>query len=117
MVSTRQSSNVGGGGENSGAVSESGQSKSVKHTSAPCTSLQDLNLSGSPVFFNSERSLSLFDLPVEILEKILEYLGYKSISHLRLVRIMNHLMDNFLTYKIINYILILYLLYLLRHQN
>lgn len=85
MVSTRQSSNVGGGGENSGAVSESGQSKSVKHTSAPCTSLQDLNLSGSPVFFNSERSLSLFDLPVEILEKILEYLGYKSISHLRLV--------------------------------
>ncbi|PSN47517.1 hypothetical protein C0J52_02235 [Blattella germanica] len=83
MVSTRQSSNVGGGGENSGAVSEAGPSKPLRHNSAPPPSLPEPSTSGTLAEVSGSKPINLMDLPPEILLNILGYLPYRTVAHLR----------------------------------
>lgn len=88
MVSTRQQSNVGSGGDNSGSESV-GTTRSVRHT----TSQTQSGHSGHEIVPVSSSSssqpyvsnLKLLDLPHEVLEKIFSYIGYKNVSHMRLV--------------------------------
>lgn len=86
MVSTRQSSSVGGGGENTGTVSEAGPSKSLRHSNAQSAPLPEANASTHSAEAPPTQSINLMDLPPEILLKILGYLPYKTVAHLRLVR-------------------------------
>ncbi|PNF30254.1 hypothetical protein B7P43_G01225 [Cryptotermes secundus] len=85
MVSTRQSSSVGGGGENTGTVSEAGPSKSLRHSNAQPAPLSEANGSTHSAEAPPTQSINLMDLPPEILLKILGYLPYKTVAHLRLV--------------------------------
>jgi hypothetical protein len=86
MVSTRQSSNVGGGGENTGTVSEAGPSKSLRHNNAQPPPLPEANASSHIAEVASAQNINLMDLPPEILLKILGCLPYRSVAHLRPVR-------------------------------
>lgn len=83
MVSTRQSSNVVGGNDNTGGGIEQCPTKIVRHVNIPPST------EPSPGTSNSEpegnKTLNLLDLPVEILETIFGYLSYKNIADLRLV--------------------------------
>ncbi|XP_067012168.1 F-box only protein 28 [Anabrus simplex] len=81
MVSTRQSSNVGGGSENSASVPDTGTTKLLRHSNnSPPAELS----SGSSVQdTDSLKSINLVDLPPEILEKIFSYLTYKNVAHAR----------------------------------
>ncbi|XP_063824242.1 F-box only protein 28 [Ostrinia nubilalis] len=94
MVSTRQmSSVVGSSGSGDGAGPSHSEpvavSRVTRHSSAllpggssphastsKCTALVP-----APKIFNT----NLLDLPIEVIEKILSYLGYKSVSQLRMV--------------------------------
>ncbi|XP_076300811.1 F-box protein dampened isoform X2 [Lasioglossum baleicum] len=69
MVSTRQSSNMGGS-NGGGPVAEVGDSSSSR---------RNQSVTGPPTYSN----LNLLDLPVEILEKIFSYLDYNTVAHLR----------------------------------
>lgn len=88
MVSTRQQSNVGSGGDNSGSESV-GTTRSVRHS----TSQSQSGHSGHEIVPVSSSSstqpyvsnVKLLDLPHEVLEKIFSYIGYKNVSHMRLV--------------------------------
>jgi hypothetical protein len=86
MVSTRQSSNFGGGGENTGAVSEAGPSKSLRHNNAQPQPLPEANASTHSAEIVTTQNVNLMDLPPEILLKILGRLPYRTVAHLRLVR-------------------------------
>lgn len=86
MVSTRQSSNVGGGGENTGVVSEAGPSKALRHNNAPPPSLPEPSTSAHFAEVSPTQAVNLMDLPPEILLKILGWLSYRTVAHLRPVR-------------------------------
>lgn len=80
MVSTRQSSNMGGGNGGGPVAEVADVSLSRKHQSIAMTN----SYSGTPISdppFTS--NLNLLDLPVEVLEKILSYLDYNTVAHLR----------------------------------
>lgn len=80
MVSTRQSSNMGGS-NGGGPVAEGTDASSPRrHQSvAMANSYSGPSVSDPPPFSN----LNLLDLPVEILEKIFSYLDYNTVAHLR----------------------------------
>lgn len=81
MVSTRQSSNMGS--SNGGGPSEVGDVSSLKKQHSVTTvSTSGMSNGGSTA---ESRSLSLLDLPVEILEKIFGYLEFNTVAHMRLV--------------------------------
>jgi hypothetical protein len=86
MVSTRQSSNVGGGGENTGAVSEAGPSKSLRHNNAQPPPLPEANASTHIAEILTIQNINFMNLPPEILLKILGCLPYRTVAHLRPVR-------------------------------
>lgn len=94
MVSTRQMSSVGGG---SGGGDGSGPSGSepaavprvTRHSSALLPGGSSPHASSSKctalVAVPKTYTTNLLDLPVEVIEKIFCYLGFKSVSNLRLV--------------------------------
>ncbi|XP_038220298.1 F-box only protein 28 [Zerene cesonia] len=93
MVSTRQMSSIGGG---NGSSEGSGPSHAEPVTVARVTRHSSTLLPGgsSPHASTSKNSLvtapktfstNILDLPVEVIEKIFRYLGFKSVSHLRMV--------------------------------
>lgn len=86
MVSTRQSSSVGGGGENTGTVSEAGPSRSLRHNNAQPAPLPEANAPTHSAEVPSTQGINMMDLPPEIMLKILGYLPYKTVAHLRRVR-------------------------------
>jgi hypothetical protein len=86
MVSTRQSSNVGGGGENTGVVSEAGPSKTLRHNNAPAPSLPESSTSAHIAEVSPAQAINLMNLPPEIMLKILGCLSYRTVAHLRPVR-------------------------------
>jgi hypothetical protein len=86
MVSTRQSSNVGGGGENAGVGSEAGPSKTVRHNNAQPQPLSEASTSAHSAEVTVTQSINLMDLPPEILLKILGCLPYRTVAHFRGVR-------------------------------
>ena len=86
MVSTRQSSNVGGGGENAGVVSEAGLSKTVRHNNSQPPPLSEASMSAHTAEVTTTQSINLMDLPPEILLKILGCLSFRNVAHLRPVR-------------------------------
>ncbi|XP_066582022.1 F-box only protein 28 isoform X2 [Prorops nasuta] len=86
MVSTRQSSNMGGSTGN-GPVSELGEAgPSRRQNSVPQGSACEVVTSSEPPV----PCLNLLDLPVEVLSKIFSYLDYNTVAHLRPV---SHQMD------------------------
>lgn len=100
MVSTRQMSSVGGGG-GSGEASGSGTAHAepaavprvTRHSSAqlPGGSSPHASTSKCMALVPAPKSYStnLLDLPIEVIEKIFSYLGFKSVSHLRMVNILS----------------------------
>lgn len=94
MVSTRQMSSIGGG---NGSTDGPGPSHAEPVTVARVTRHSSALLPGgsSPHSASNKNivpapktnSTTLLDLPIEILEKIFRYLGFKSVSHLRMVNI------------------------------
>lgn len=96
MVSTRQMSSVGGGSAGSeGAGSPSSEPAAVprvtRHSSAlfPGGSSPHASTSKCVSLLPTPKSYStnMLDLPVEVIEKIFSYLGFKSVSQLRMVTI------------------------------
>ncbi|KAJ0178740.1 hypothetical protein K1T71_005515 [Dendrolimus kikuchii] len=95
MVSTRQMSSVGSGnGSNEGAGPSHSETTAVarvtRHSSAlmPGGSSPHASSSKCTSFVTitpKTYTTSLLDLPVEVIEKIFCYLGFKSVSHLRMV--------------------------------
>lgn len=86
MVSTRQSSNMGSSGS-SGSVGEVEVNSLKKHHSVTAGTSNN----GATI---EPRNLNLLDLPVEILEKILGYLDFNMVAHMRLVSISKFKMFN-----------------------
>ncbi|XP_045766196.1 F-box only protein 28 [Maniola jurtina] len=93
MVSTRQMSSIGGG---SGSSDGAGPSHAEPVTVARVTRHSSALLPGgsSPHASSSKHVMipapkifttNLLDLPIEVLEKIFRYLGFKSVSHLRMI--------------------------------
>ncbi|XP_043286506.1 F-box only protein 28 isoform X2 [Venturia canescens] len=79
MVSTRQSSNMGGGSGGSSVgegVCEPGPSRRQQPQVQP-------GLTRQLAMMSSVRNLNLLDLPPEILEKICSFLDYNTVAHLR----------------------------------
>nr|XP_004925207.2 F-box only protein 28 isoform X1 [Bombyx mori] len=93
MVSTRQMSSVGGGnGSSDGAGPSHAESVSVsrvtRHSSAlmPGGSSPHSSTAKCTVVVPAKTyNTNLMDLPIEVIEKIFCYLGFKSVSHLRMV--------------------------------
>ncbi|XP_063893194.1 F-box only protein 28 [Helicoverpa armigera] len=93
MVSTRQMSSVGGGNGGSDGAGPShaepvAVSRVTRHSSAlmpggssPHASTSKCTLVPAP----KTHTTNILDLPVEVIEKIITYLGFKSVSHLRMV--------------------------------
>ena len=100
MVSTRQSSNVGGGGENAGVVSEAGLSKTVWHNNSQPPPLSEGSMSAHTAEVATTQSINLMDLPPEILLKILGCLSFKNVAHLRPVRFLFSLYVLFFVYAV-----------------
>nr|CAD7460733.1 unnamed protein product [Timema tahoe] len=90
MVSTRQSSNVGSGGENTGAVAETGAPK-LKHSHAPPPALPGSSSPNNTANVDGSQTINLLDLPTEIVLKIFSYLSFRKVAHLRRV---SHLMNS-----------------------
>nr|CAD7593123.1 unnamed protein product [Timema genevievae] len=90
MVSTRQSSNVGSGGENTGAVAETGPPK-LKHSHAPPPALPGSSSPHNTPNVDGSQTINLLDLPTEIVLKIFSYLSFRKVAHLRRV---SHLMNS-----------------------
>lgn len=92
MVSTRQMSSIGGG---NGSSDGAGPSHAEPVTVARVTRHSSALLPGGFSPHNSSKNATvsapkicttnLLDLPIEVLEKIFRYLGFKSVSHLRMV--------------------------------
>ena len=99
MVSTRQSSSVGGGGENAG-VSEAGLSKTVRHNNSQPPPLSEASMSAHTVEVTTTQSINLMDLPPEILLKILGSLSFRNVAHLRPVRFLFSLCVFFFLYVV-----------------
>ncbi|XP_033322281.1 F-box protein dampened isoform X2 [Megalopta genalis] len=80
MVSTRQSSNMGGS-NGGGPVAEVADTSSSRRNQSVtmASSYSGATVSDPPTYSN----LNLLDLPVEILEKIFSYLDYNTVAHLR----------------------------------
>lgn len=99
MVSTRQMSSVGGGtnGGSDGAGPSHAEPVSVVRVTRHSSTLMPGGSSPQQLSSGSSRYTSLvtvqrtttnlFDLPVELIEKILRYVGFKNIAHLRMVSI------------------------------
>ncbi|XP_076678187.1 F-box protein dampened isoform X2 [Andrena cerasifolii] len=80
MVSTRQSSNMGGSNGGGPVTEVADVSPSRRHQSvAMASSYSGVSVSDPPFTSN----FNLLDLPVEILEKIFSYLDYNTVAHLR----------------------------------
>nr|CAD7410887.1 unnamed protein product [Timema cristinae] len=90
MVSTRQSSNVGSGGENAGAVAETAPPK-LKHSHAPPPALPGSSSPHNTPNVDGSQTINLLDLPTEIVLKIFSYLSFRKVAHLRRV---SHLMNS-----------------------
>ncbi|XP_076241626.1 F-box protein dampened isoform X2 [Calliopsis andreniformis] len=82
MVSTRQSSNMGGSSGGGPVAEVADVSLSRRHQSIAMTNSYNGTSVSDPPFTSN---LNLPDLPVEILEKIFSYLDYNTVAHLRLV--------------------------------
>ncbi|KOX80708.1 F-box only protein 28 [Melipona quadrifasciata] len=78
MVSTRQSSSMGGS-NGGGPAAEITDVNSSRRSVAMTSSCSSASVSEPP----SDSNLNLLDLPVEILEKIFSYLDYNTVAHLR----------------------------------
>ncbi|CAG4916021.1 unnamed protein product [Colias eurytheme] len=96
MVSTRQMSSIGGGnGSSEGSGPSHAEPVTVarvtRHSSALLPGGSSPHASTSSTSKNSlvsapkSFSTNILDLPVEVIEKIFRYLGFKSVSHLRMV--------------------------------
>ncbi|XP_052740510.1 F-box only protein 28 [Bicyclus anynana] len=92
MVSTRQMSSVGGGsGSSDGAGPSQAEPVAVarvtRHSSALLPGGSSPHASTSRALLPAPKAFTtnLLDLPVEVLEKIFRYVGFKSVSHLRTV--------------------------------
>lgn len=70
MVSTRQSSNMGGSSGGAAEIEAAGPSR--RHQTNSQQSMEP-----------PQMRVGILDLPVEILDKIFGYLGFNSIAHLR----------------------------------
>ncbi|XP_076651603.1 F-box protein dampened isoform X2 [Halictus rubicundus] len=80
MVSTRQSSNMGGSNGGGPVAEVADVSSSRRNQSVTmASSYSGVTVSEPPTCSN----LNLLDLPVEILEKIFSYLDYNTVAHLR----------------------------------
>lgn len=92
MVSTRQMSSVGGGGGEGAGPSHAepaAVSRVTRHSSALLPGGSSPH-AGTPkcsslIAAPKSYSTNLLDLPIEVIEKIFSYLGFKSVSHLRMV--------------------------------
>lgn len=82
MVSTRQSSNMGSSSSSSsgGSVSEVVETNSLKKHQPSASTSSTSNGRSIEV-----RNVNLLDLPLEILQKICNYLDYNTVAHMRLV--------------------------------
>lgn len=96
MVSTRQMSSVGGGNGGSDGAGPShaepvAVSRVTRHSSAlmPGGSSPHASTSKCTSILPAPKSYTttILDLPVEVIEKIFCYLGFKSVSQLRMVNI------------------------------
>lgn len=86
MVSTRQMSSVGGGNAGGDGVGDTGTARRNQ------TQVQSGPSVVVPVAESvPTRNINLLDLPIEILEKILGYMDFNSIAHLRPVSISAYL--------------------------
>lgn len=95
MVSTRQMSSVGGGGgggsggEGPSHAEPAAVSRVTRHSSAllPGGSSPQAGSSKCSSLIPAPKTYStnLLDLPIEVIEKIFSNLGFKSVSHLRMV--------------------------------
>ncbi|OAD53951.1 F-box only protein 28 [Eufriesea mexicana] len=84
MVSTRQSSSMGGSNGGGPAAEVADVSSSRRHQSvAMTTSYSGAQVSECKIEPPPYSNLNLLDLPVEILEKIFSYLDYNTVAHLR----------------------------------
>lgn len=84
MVSTRQSSSMGGSNGGGPAAEVTDVSSSRRHQSvAMTTSYSGTHVSECKIEPPPYSNLNLLDLPVEILEKIFSYLDYNTVAHLR----------------------------------
>lgn len=90
MVSTRQSSNMGGtsGGGGGGSVCETvGEvvqpRKHSTHVPGPFSTLQIVESPPAAATVAIHRQLNLLDMPIEILEKICSYVNYNTVASLR----------------------------------
>lgn len=97
MVSTRQMSSVGSGNGGSDGAGPShaepvAVSRVTRHSSAlmPGGSSPHASTSKCTSILPAPKTYStnLLDMPVEVIEKIICYLGFKSVSHLRMVNIL-----------------------------
>lgn len=80
MVSTRQSSSMGGSNGGGPAAEVTDVNSSRRQQSVAMTSsYTGPSVSEPPPYSN----LNLLDLPVEILDKIFSYLDYNTVAHLR----------------------------------
>jgi len=100
MVSTRQSSNVAGGGENAGVVSEAGLSKTGRHNNSQPPPLSEASMSAHTAEVATTQSINLMDLPPEIMLKILGCLSFKNVAHIRPVRFLFSLYVLFFVYAV-----------------
>ncbi|XP_060801700.1 F-box only protein 28 [Amyelois transitella] len=92
MVSTRQMSSVGGSGSSDGAgpshVEPAAVSRVTRHSSAllPGGSSPHASTSKCTSLVPASKSATNFlDLPIEVIDKIFSYLGFKTVSHMRMV--------------------------------
>ncbi|XP_033210411.1 F-box only protein 28 isoform X2 [Belonocnema kinseyi] len=90
MVSTRQSSNMGGtsGGGGGGSVCETvgevvQHRKNSTHVPGPFSTLQIVESPPAAATVDMHRQLNLLDMPIEILEKICSYVNYNTVASLR----------------------------------
>ncbi|XP_047529163.1 F-box only protein 28 [Vanessa atalanta] len=93
MVSTRQMSSIGGGnGSNDGPGPSHAEPVTVARVTRHSSALlpggsSPHGVSNKNVIVPAPKTYStnLLDLPIEVLEKVFRYLGFKSVSHLRMV--------------------------------
>lgn len=96
MVSTRQMSSVSNGaGESSSShnsTNEPGPSKYTRYNTVITTLASQAGTSQTVIKYEApkqEQTVFLMDMPPELIEKILSYLPFKAVAHLRTVSILN----------------------------
>ncbi|CAG9559683.1 unnamed protein product [Danaus chrysippus] len=90
MVSTRQMSSIGGGsGSGDGAGPSHAEAVTVarvtRHSSGLLPGGSSPHAGRSIIQAPKSFNTNMLDMPIEVLEKIFRYLGFKSVSHLRMV--------------------------------